>query len=77
MDQAASFAASYTGDAPAAPYDAGLSAGVALKRACDDLKAYHYEAVAAQPGHRCAENEWFWFETATTVSGVTRGMSPQ
>ena len=44
-----------------------LSAGVALKRACDDLKAYHYEAVAAQPGNLSSKaiDRWFWFETAT------------
>ena len=67
MDEAASFAASFTGDAPAAAYDAGLSAGVALKRACDDLKAYHYEAVGAQPGNLSSKDidRWFWFETAT------------
>lgn len=65
IDEAASFAASFTGDAPAA-YDAGLSAGVALKRACDDLKAYYYEAVAAQPGNLSPKDidRWFWFETA-------------
>lgn len=66
MEEAASFAASYTGDTPAAPYG-GLSAGIALKRACDDLKAYHYEAVAAQPGNISSKeiDRWFWFETAT------------
>ncbi|MEO8442682.1 MAG: selenoprotein B, partial [Betaproteobacteria bacterium] len=51
MEQAAEFAASYAGDSPASAYDANLSAGVALKRACDDLKTYHYEAAAAQPGN--------------------------
>jgi hypothetical protein len=67
LNEAAAFAASYAGEAPAAPYDAHLSAGVALKRACDDLKAYHYEAVAAQPGNLSPKeiDRWFWFETAT------------
>jgi hypothetical protein len=66
MEQAASFAASFTGDAPAAAYDARLTAGVALKRACDDLKAYYYEAVAAQPGNLAPREieRWFWFDTA-------------
>ena len=38
-----------------------------LKRVCDDLKAYHYEAVAAQPGKLSPKeiDRWFWFETAT------------
>jgi hypothetical protein len=44
----------------------GISAGVALKRACDDLKAYYYEAAAAQPGNLSpkAIDNWFWRETA-------------
>jgi len=67
MNEAAAFAASYAGETPAAPYDARLSPGVALKRVCDDLKAYHYEAVAAQPGNLSPKeiDRWFWFETAT------------
>ena len=67
MEDAAEFAASYTGDSPASPYDASLSAGAALKHVCDDLKAYHYEAVAAQPGNLSPQDidRWFWFETAT------------
>ncbi len=64
IEGAASHAASYLDSTPAAPY-AGLSAGVALKRACDDLKAYYYEAVAAQPGNLKAGDieHWFWHET--------------
>jgi hypothetical protein len=67
IEEAARFAASYAGDTPAAPYAEDLTAGVALKRACDDLKAYHYEAVAAQPGNLSAKDidRWFWFDTAT------------
>jgi hypothetical protein len=64
IDDAATHVASYL-TSPAAPY-AGLTAGVALKRACDDLKAYYYEAVAAQPGNLKAKDidNWFWHETA-------------
>jgi hypothetical protein len=67
MNDAAAFAASYARETPAAPYEAGLSPGVALKRVCDDLKAYYYEAVAAQPGNLSPKeiDRWFWFETAT------------
>jgi hypothetical protein len=67
MNEAAGFAASYASETPAAPYEAGLSPGVALKRVCDDLKAYYYEAVAAQPGNLSPReiDRWFWFETAT------------
>jgi hypothetical protein len=43
-----------------------LSAGVTLKRACDDVKAYYYEAAGAQPGNLSpgAIDSWFWRETA-------------
>jgi hypothetical protein len=66
VEDAARFAATYTGAAAAAPYDPALSAGIALKRACDDLKAYYYEAVAAQPGNLSPKqiDRWFWFDTA-------------
>jgi hypothetical protein len=39
---------------------------MAVKRACDDVKAYYYEAVAAQPGNLAAKaiEDWFWRETA-------------
>lgn len=65
MEDAAAHAASYLDATPAAP-PSGFTAGVALKRACDDLKAYYYEAVAAQPGNLQAKDieHWFWHETA-------------
>jgi len=42
---------------------------MALKRACDDLKAYYYEAVAARPGNLSASaiDHWFWHETAAAL----------
>jgi D-proline reductase (dithiol) PrdB len=63
---AAHYAASYLGATPAPPYAADLTAGVALKRVCDDLKAFYYEAVAAQPRNLTthAIERWFWYETA-------------
>ncbi len=66
VEDAAHHATSYLTAMPAAPYSAGISAGVALKRACDDLKAYYYEAVTAQPGNLKAKDidNWFWRETA-------------
>ena len=50
---------------PAAP--AGVARADAIKRACEDLKAYYIEALGAQPGgagsaHQQAE--WLWGETA-------------
>lgn len=63
IGDAAKYAASHLEACPA-PYS-GLSAGVALKRACDDIKAFYYEAVAAQPGNLRAKDieRWFWHET--------------
>jgi hypothetical protein len=51
---------------PDAPPNPAWSSGMAVKRACDDLKAYYYEAVAAQPGNLDAKaiENWFWIETA-------------
>ncbi len=51
VHDAAGYAGSYLDGAPRPPSVAGLSAGVALKRACDDVKAFYYEAAAAQPGN--------------------------
>jgi hypothetical protein len=64
--EAARHVASYLSGSPEPPPDPGWSAGVAVKRACDDVKAYYYEAVAAQPGNLAprAIEEWFWHETA-------------
>jgi hypothetical protein len=53
-----------------------MSAGIALKRACDDLKAFYYEAVAAQPGNLKAKDidRWFWHET--TAARVFLAIQP-
>ena len=66
IEDAARHAASYLAATPDAPYAAGLSAGLAVKRACDDVKAYYYEAVPAQPGNLVVKeiDDWFWHETA-------------
>ncbi len=52
--------------APLSSYDGRLSAAEALKRACDDLKAFYLEAACAQPGNpdAAALEQWFWRETA-------------
>lgn len=65
IEEAARHVASYVEGAPESP-PAGLSAGIAVKRACDDVKAYYYEAAAAQPGNLSAKaiEDWFWNETA-------------
>jgi hypothetical protein len=66
VEAAARHVISYLEGAPEAPPDPAWSAGMAVKRACDDLKAYYYEAVAAQPGNLDARaiESWFWSETA-------------
>jgi hypothetical protein len=66
VEDAASHAGSYLDGAPRPSPVTGVSAGVALKRACDDVKAFYYEAAAAQPGNLSASaiDNWFWRETA-------------
>jgi len=66
VEAAARHVVSYLKGAPEAPANQAWSAGMAVKRACDDLKAYYYEAVAAQPGNLDAKaiENWFWAETA-------------
>jgi hypothetical protein len=66
LDRAAPYVASYLGASPEPPYGDGITPGMALKRACDDLKAYYYEAAAARPGDVSppAIDHWFWHETA-------------
>ena len=66
IEDAARHIASYVRGAPEAPPRADWTAGVAVKRASDDLKAYYYEAAAAQPGNLSAVaiDNWFWRETA-------------
>ncbi len=66
VDAAALHIASYLDGAPRRPPVEGWSAGMAVKRACDDVKAYYYEAVAARPGNLAprAIESWFWNETA-------------
>lgn len=46
-------------------YRADLERGLALRLACEDLKAFYLEAVNAQPGQLAARaaHEWFWRDT--------------
>ena len=65
MEDAARIVASYLNSSPA-PSPNGMSAGESLKIVCDDLRAYYYEAAAAQPGNPDAQAilHWFWHDTA-------------
>lgn len=65
MGAAVRHVASYLDGHPEVP-PSGMTAGAAVKRACDDIKAYYCEAAAAQPGNLSprAIEQWFWSETA-------------
>ena len=60
------FLSAWVGDAPRTTFREGIGLAAALKQASDELKAYYYEAKAAQPGrHSPTElQNWFWLETA-------------
>lgn len=48
------------------PPPSGMTAGAAVKRACDDIRTYYSEAAAAQPGNLSVQaiDRWFWTDTA-------------
>ena len=61
------FVASWLTDNPEKVlHDATVDPALALKLATDEIKAYYFEAKAAQPGRHTAASmqEWFWFDTA-------------
>lgn len=65
MEVAVRHVLSYLDGHPEAP-PSDMTAGAAVKRACDDIKAYYFEAAAAQPGNLSSRaiEQWFWSETA-------------
>jgi hypothetical protein len=54
----------------------GLTVGELLKLACEDLRAYYFEAAAARPGQSTPHqiSEWFW--NATTAGKVFKALQP-
>jgi hypothetical protein len=56
----------WLGPQPPQPYRDDMTPGVALKQACDELKAFYLEAKSVQPGTHTAVSiqDWFWHETA-------------
>ena len=65
--EAARFLVGHLSDDAPPPTPAGVARADAIKRACEDLKAYYIEALGAQPGgagsaHQQAE--WLWGATA-------------
>ena len=70
MPTAAEFVITFlSGDVPESPVP-GERVDRALKWACDDLKAYYYEASLAQPGSPASTDldDWFW--GGTTAGSV-------
>lgn len=65
-EDAARFITDFIADPRRPSYRDELARGLALRLACEDLKAFYLEAVSAQPGQLAAQqaHEWFWRETA-------------
>lgn len=64
-EAAARFITDFIADPQKTSYRADLACGLALRLACEDIKAFYLEAVGAQPGQSAAHqaHEWFWRET--------------
>ena len=70
MPDAAAFVLSFlSGEIPESPID-GARVDRALKWACDDIKAYYYEAMLAQPGAPTSGDLDAWFFGETTAGSV-------
>ena len=66
IDAVARFVAGFRAPEPPARNGDDRPIGWVLKAACDDLKAFYYEAGTAQPGQQDGEaiEAWFWDGTA-------------
>lgn len=70
----ARYVTAFLGDTwPESPLE-DMSAALALKHAFEDMRAWYFEAVAAQPGRAAGAStqvvDWFWYET--TAGAVLR-----
>ncbi|MSP68115.1 MAG: hypothetical protein EXQ96_08515 [Alphaproteobacteria bacterium] len=67
VPEAARYIGAFLGAEPPASPRADIGAGLALKLACEDLRAYYFESALAQPGQGRATSDsisdWFWTET--------------
>jgi hypothetical protein len=75
-DEVVEFIAAFIqGKQPSSPMP-GAPLGTALKMATEDLKAYYFEAVTAQPGQPTDSDvlaDWFWAQTrAARIINTTR-----
>jgi hypothetical protein len=61
----ATFIVSFLTDKPQPSYRKDLDIGDAVKLACDDIKAFYFEAATAQPGPSTSIilEDWFWGDT--------------
>ncbi len=68
IEDAVRFAGTFIGDASVPNPQPEAALGTVLKRCCDDIKAYYFEALAAQPGNLSAHaiDRYFWHETAAS-----------
>lgn len=64
--QIADYLTAWLGGSAAPRYRTDISEGDALKQACDEFKAFYYEAKSVQPGQHTSRSiqDWFWLETA-------------
>jgi hypothetical protein len=67
VDALADYVCSFLGDTPPENPLPDMHPGFALKLAAEDLKAYYFEGITAQPSQSAASSEvlsdWFWGET--------------
>jgi hypothetical protein len=65
-EQAARFITDFIADPQKSSFRDDIARGLALRLACEDIKAFYFEAVSAQPGQSAAQqaHEWFWRDTA-------------
>jgi hypothetical protein len=66
VKEAARYIAEFIANPQVPAYRQDLSRGLALRLACEDVKAFYLEAASAQPGERAAQQaqDWFWRDTA-------------
>jgi hypothetical protein len=67
LDELGSFICSFLGGIVPENMLADVPLGYMLKLAVEDLKAYYYEGITAQPGQESVSSgvlsDWFWAET--------------
>ena len=71
-EAAANFVCAFIEQHVTAPYRPELTLGLALRLACEDLKAYYLEACGAQPGNSSHQAlfTWFWSRTVAAKAFV-------